>query len=398
MATEEQIKDLNTALKGVSDNLKTYAEKTEKEINAKGKMAEETRAEVDKLLIQQTEIKSQLDAALQDIAAIPRGTEDRKPKSFGRMIVETEEDIQQLKAMSQAGRGAQFQKTINAALTNDSLGIAEPDRVMGVAEMGQQRLVVRDLFRTGRTGSDVVTFWRQTTRTNNAAAVSENPSAGKPNSTMGGSLVSVPVSTIAHFEKASKQVLSDYAQLQSFIDTELRYGLSVAEEQQLLYGTGTGNEVNGVHTQATAYSEPSGVDVTAETRVDRLRLAILQAELANYYADGVVLSLTDWTNIELQKDSQNAYLLGNPFGFMTPTLWGRRVVASASVDTNDFLVGAFGSAAMIWDREMASVSIAYENQDDFIKNMVTVLAELRLALTVKQTGAFIKGDFDGLPT
>ena len=91
-------------------------------------------------------------------------------------------------------------------------------------------------------------------------------------------------------------------------------------------------------------------------------------------------------------------MLANPYGFMTPTLWGRRVVSSASVDTNDFIVGAFQTAAMLWDREMASVSIAYENQDDFIKNMVTILAEERLALTVKQSGAFIKGDFDGLPS
>lgn len=395
MATEEQIKEFNLSLKKVGDELKTYAEKSEKEIAKHGQLTQETRAEVDKLLATQTEIKAKLDAAMQEIANIPRHVEAGKPKSFGSMIVNAEGAKEQLSAMAN-GSTNRARMTVSAALTNDSLGIAEPDRQGGIAELGRQRFGVRDLLRWGRTSSDSVTFWRQTTRTNNADVVSENPASGKPESSMGGSLIQVAVATIAHFERASKQVLSDYAMLQSFIDMELRYGLRVKEEQQLLYGTGTGLEINGLHTQATDYSQPSGVDVTSETRVDRLRLAILQAELANYYADGIVLSLVDWTNIELQKDSQNQYLLGNPYGMMTPTLWGRPVVSTASMDNNDFLVGAFGTAAMGWDREMASVAISYEDGDNFTKNMVTMLCEERIALTVKQTGAFIKGDFDGL--
>lgn len=398
MATEEQIKELNTALKGVSDNLKTYAEKTEKEINAKGKMAEETRAEVDKLLVQQTEIKAQLDAALQEIAAIPRSVEDQKPQTLSQKLLGSDEAKAKLSNMS-GGISDKANFSINAALTNDTLdGLAEPYRVAGIARLGDRRLRIRDLLTWGRVSTNSVEFWRETTFTNNAANVSENPASGKPESTVAGTLVSAPVATIAHIMKASKQILDDVNMFQSYIDQRLRYGVLEKEEQQLLYGTGTGLEINGLHTQATAYSQPSGVDVTAETRVDRLRLAILQAELANYYADGICLSLVDWTNIELQKDTQEQYLFANPYGMMTPTLWGRPVVASAAMDTNDFLVGAFGTAAMGWDREMVNVAISYDDGDNFSKNMVTMRGEERIALTVMQTGAFIKGDFDGLPT
>lgn len=396
---EEQVQIVNANLKEISDGLKRYAEATETEINAKGNLTQETKTEVDKLLLTQTEMKGSLDALMQEIENIPRTPVEQKgPKSLGHAIISAEGTKEGLNAMKEGGRGANFSQSVKMAMTNDSLGIADPDRVAGIAGLGMQRLMIRDLFRKGRTTSDSVQFWRQTARTNNAAAVSENPSAGKPESSIGGSLQTANVVTIAHFEKASKQVLSDTAMLQSFIDNDLRYGLRVAEEDQLLYGDGTGINMNGVHTQATAYSEPSGVNVSNETRADRLRLGILQTELSDFYADSIVLGLVDWCNIELQKDSQNAYLFANPFGMMIPTLWGRPVAASASVDTGDWLVGAFQTAATLWDRELMSVSIAYENQDDFIKNMVTLLCELREALTIKQTTAFTKGDFSGVNT
>jgi HK97 family phage major capsid protein len=59
-----------------------------------------------------------------------------------------------------------------------------------------------------------------------------------------------------------------------------------------------------------------------------------------------------------------------------------------TVDTA--LVGAFSLGAQIFDREDANVVISTENQDDFIKNMITVRAEQRLALAVYRPEAFIK--------
>ena len=392
----DQIKELNVQLSKVSDEIKGYAETSQKEIKANATLTTETRAKVDELLIKQSELQAQLSAAMQKVDAMPSAMTSQKPKSWGQAVVESKEEINRM--LNENTPRSSARVMINASLTNGSLGIAEPYRDPRIAELGRQQLSIRDLLMWGRTTSNSVEFWRQTAFTNNAAGVTENPTGGKPKSSLAGSLQSAPVATIAHYFHASKQVLSDAAMLQSLIDIEARYGVMLVEEQQLLYGSGTGLEINGLHTQASAYSEPAGVDITAETRVDRLRLAILQAELANYTADGIVLSLVDWANIELQKDAENRYLFANPYGSMTPTLWGRPVVASKSMDTNDFLVGAFKTGAMGWDREQLGVSISYEDQDNFIKNMVTILAEERIALTVKQTAAFVKGDFDGLPT
>ena len=73
------------------------------------------------------------------------------------------------------------------------------------------------------------------------------------------------------------------------------------------------------------------------------------------------------------------------------------LVDTQSMAAGDFLVGAFAQAAQGWDREDASVVISTENKDNFTKNMVTILCEERIGLTIFRPEALITGDFDGLP-
>jgi HK97 family phage major capsid protein len=128
--------------------------------------------------------------------------------------------------------------------------------------------------------------------------------------------------------------------------------------------------------------------------MDVLRLAMLQAALAEYPATGHVLHPTDWAGIETLKDSTGRYIIGNPQGTTQPTLWGLPVVATQAITVRKFLTGAFKLGAQVFDRWTARVEIATENEDDFIKNLVTILAEERLALAVYRPEAFIYGDFD----
>ena len=143
---------------------------------------------------------------------------------------------------------------------------------------------------------------------------------------------------------------------------------------------------------ASAYAAPGGVTVANETAVDRLRLALLQAELAGYPANGIVLSPIDWAVIELLKTTDGAYLFANPQGSIQPRLWGTSVVSTVAMDQGDFLTGAFSIAAQVFDREDANVVISTEDRDNFIRNMVTIRAEERLALVIYRPEAFVKGE------
>jgi HK97 family phage major capsid protein len=185
--------------------------------------------------------------------------------------------------------------------------------------------------------------------------------------------------------------MDDIAQLRSIIDQRLLYGLAYKEEQQLLNGDGTGQNLLGIIPQATAYAAP--ITLTSPTSIDMMRLAMLQAVLAEYPATGHVMHPADWAWVETLKDSEGRYLIGNPQGSISPTLWGLPVVQTQAMTIDKFLTGAFKLGAQIFDRWMARVEIATENEDDFIKNLVTILAEERLALAVYRPEAFIYGDF-----
>lgn len=386
---------IKAALDRISDDIKAHAERAEKEIKAHAKLSDETRASVDKLLTQQGELQARLLTAEQIIAGGGRRGEDR-PMSVGEQVAMSEEWA----AFAARPKGS-FSLPVRAAVGSGSASAGDlvvPDRVPGIIMPPQQRLTIRDLISWGRTTSNAVEFARELVFTNAATVVSENPSDGKPESNITFEADSVPVATIAHWVHASKQILSDVPMLQSYIDGRLRYGLKFVEEAQLLKGSGAGLNIDGIYTQASSYSNP-GVAVVSESRIDRLRLALLQVELADYPADGIVIHPLDWAAIELLKTStEHQYLFANPRQVTAPTLWGRNVVATKSMDAGDFLVGAFGGGMAVqgWDREDVNVFVSLEDRDNVIKNMVTIRVEERLALTVYRPAAFVKGDFDGV--
>jgi HK97 family phage major capsid protein len=389
--SEQAIDTINASLKKVGDDLKSYAEQSAKEIKRTGELQAETRAKVDELLTKQGELQARLQAAEQMVANIETVGEPARPKSWGEQVVESEAF-----AGFQASPGQSFRVKVQGAITSDQGSggqIVRPDRVPGIVPGPEQRLTIRDLLNWGRTSSNSVEFVRETGFDNRAAPVEENPSDPKPQSTLTFELAAAPVATIAHWVLASRQVLSDMAMLQSYIDGRLRYGLKLKEEAQLLKGSGIGLNIDGIYTQASAYSAPSGANVAGETNIDRLRLALLQVELADYMADAIVLHPTDWANIELTKDSELRYIFANVVGQVGPRLWGRPVVATKSLDQDEFLVGAFSMGAQGWDREDISVRISLEDLDNFRKNMVTILCEERLALTVYRPESFVKGEF-----
>ncbi|HHQ4836881.1 TPA: phage major capsid protein [Pseudomonas aeruginosa] len=397
-AIEQEYQQVQADLKKVGDDLRTYAEQSEKELKAHSKLSEETKASVDKLLVSQGELQARLQAAEQLMAKLEKGGgRIVAPESMGETFIAAE-GYDAWAARAAGGAKGSFTVPVKAAITSltGSAGdLIQPQRV-GMVLPTQQRLFVRDLLAWGRTTSNSIEYVRETGFTNNAAPVSENPQNPKPESDITFELDTDPVATIAHWVRASRQVLSDAPMLASYIDGRLRYGLKLKEEMQLLKGSGVGLNLNGLYTQASIYANP-GVVVQAETAIDRLRLALLQVTLAEYDADGIVLSPVDWAAIELTKDKNNNYVFATPTGLAVPGLWGRPVVASKSMDIGDFLTGSFQQGAEGWDREDVSVTVSTEDRDNLVKNMVTILCEERVGLSVFRPEAFVKGDLDGLP-
>jgi HK97 family phage major capsid protein len=284
-------------------------------------------------------------------------------------------------------------KTTLTSLTTDAAGsvggATNPAYRDGMALLRQRRLRIRDLIPTIHIESGSVEVPVQKVRTLNAGMVAEGGS--KPESDMQFEMKTFSARTIAHWMKASRQVLDDAPQLRGVIDNDLTYGLGLKEESQLLSGDNSGQNLYGMIPQATAYAAP--VVIADINIIDVIGLAALQAALSEYAADGAIIHPSDWLSMRLLKNSQGDYIFGPPNSPVEPRVFGMPLVPTQAMTARKFLVGEFQVAATIYDRWEARVEAGFVN-DDFIKNLVTLLGEERLAFAVKRPDALIYGDFD----
>lgn len=392
MSTEtKDLPQLAEELKKRTDEVKAIAEEFNGKAAKGEKLSQDAKDAADVAMTKLNELRAQVEA-LEQKATRKAGADEADHRSLGQQFVESKGFKDLAESPSQRGKAdMQLKATITLA-TTDTLGAAgdtvQVTRVAGIVAPPERRMTVRDLITPGRMDGNALEYVKETGFVNNAGMVAE--AAAKPQSDLKFDLVSTTAKVVAHYVKASRQILSDSSMLASYIDGRLRYGLAFKEEQQLLNGDGTGQNLLGIIPQATAYAAPGGL--TSAQAMDQMRLAMLQAELAEYPATGHVMNPIDWTRIELLKDTTGRYIIGNPQGTTAPRLWNLPVVATQAIAQDKFLTGAFKLGAQLFDRWLARVEVATENEDDFIKNLVTILAEERLALAVYRPEAFIYGD------
>jgi hypothetical protein len=377
--TPADVKQLATDVKGALAQVHDFATKAAEALRKGEELTADQKSKVDEALIKM----NGLEALTEQVTALEQkaargGGQPEQPRSAGAKFVEDEQVKAFLANVTGGQRVGVDVKAIITSLTTNADGSAGdllvPDR-RPIIDPVERKLTVRDLITPGRT-----------------SAIST-----KAQSDIKFDLVTETVMTIAHWVLAHRNILADAPMLASYIDGRMRYGLSYVEDNALLNGAGGGTDLNGIYTQATASTANLAV-ITSPTFLDVLRAAMLQASLANIPPTGIVLHPTDWFKIETTKDTAGAYIIGNPQDGTNRRLWGLPVVETPAMTTNKFLVGAFKYGAQIFDREDARVEVSTEDSDNFRKNLVTILAEERLALAVYNTLAFVKGDFSAQVT
>lgn len=391
---KNSIAELVKAENAREERMKGLIDKAQKEIDANGTAATELKNLIAKQAEEGIAGTNRIAALEQMVATIKESQPGQaKIKTAGNRFTSDDKVKEALKeGHNFKGRVRAMVNTITELTSGDGGAgdLIVPQRLQGIITPNNRRLRIRDLLLKGRTVSNAIEYAKETSFTNAAAPVAET--AAKPQSSLAFELLSAPVRTLAHWIRASKQVLDDVPQLETYIDTRLRYGLALVEEAQLLAGDGTGQNILGLIPQATPF-DTARLRV-GDTRIDVIRRAMTQLRLTEYFASAVVLHPDDWEEIELTKDTTEDYIWANPQSLRPPTLWGLPVLDSTSLSPGEFLVGAFDVAAQLWDREDANVEISTEDADNFTHNLVTIRAEERLALTVYRDEAFIYGDFD----
>ncbi len=350
------------------------------------KLTQDQKQQMDETIKTLNETRLELDAVKQAIAGAEPESKQERAMTMGQKFAAKAGDF------DAGNRASRMRMQMKAGEITNS---ADSKPLGGVTNLGMRSpvdlpLVIRDLLTTIEIQTDSVEFSFIDTFTNNADMVAEL--AKKPQSELTFDMETLPTRVIAHFIKASKQALSDNTFLQGLIDNRLRRGLDAKIEQQLLLGDGLTQNLRGLLPNATAFSNTQLSTVATPNRLDVIRLAMLQTVLSGYASNGIVLNPLDAFTIGLTKDDVGGYLISNPLATTgNMTLWGLPVIESTSMTADNFLVGDFKQAEL-YNRWDTTVEAGYEN-DDFTKNMVTLLCESRLALGIVDKLALVKGDF-----
>lgn len=257
----------------------------------------------------------------------------------------------------------------------------------GIVPLQFKRLVIADLLAAGSTDSNSITYMKETTFTNAAAAVAEG--GPKPESTLVFEQVSDLVKKIAHWLPVTDEMLEDVAQIRSYIDARLRLGLDIAEEDQLLNGDGTGKNITGLLNRSSlTTAEARG----SNTNADAVFIEMMKIFNASFVMPtGTVMNPANWQTTQLSKDGEGRYYGSGPFaGPQAPTLWGLPVAVTPSIVANTALVGAFSSAAQVFRKGGVRLEASNSHADFFVRNLTAIRAEERLALAVYRPAAFGK--------
>lgn len=277
-----------------------------------------------------------------------------------------------------------------------------PQVIPGVVDKLFQRLSVADLLLSGQASTNSLRYVVEGTATSGAAGVAEGGS--KPQSTLGLTTTDEPVKKIATTLKISDEMLEDASQVRSYIDGRLSLFVKVEEERQLVVGAGT-NEIVGIKPSGNTRSiNIYGGGTAAGNKAIQLFKALNgQRGSALLEPDFIVMNPSDYQDLRLLQDGNEQFYGGGPFqgpygvGSNVPAsgqvsgatdyIWSKPVVVTTAVGAGTALIGT-RSAAQVWRKGGLTVEATNSNEDDFLKNLVTVRAEERLALAVYRPTAF----------
>jgi HK97 family phage major capsid protein len=260
-----------------------------------------------------------------------------------------------------------------------------PQYIPGIVPVPTPEPVVADLLSVSPTTSNAVVYLQETAFTNAAAAVAEG--GAKPESAFTYAQKTEPVVKIAHFVPVTEELLDDVPAFAAYLDLRLVRGVQVAENDALLNGSGVAPNLLGILNRTGLAAPIARVDPVTNADVLAQQISAIRIN-TNVEPSGIVMNPKNWETVQLMKSTTNTYIGGTPFQPEQPrSLWGKPVALTPSCPLGTALVVS-RQVGIIFRRSGITVQASNSHQDYFVKNLVAVRAEQRIALAVMLPAAF----------
>lgn len=371
------------ALDAVETKLNAMSEKADGELKTLGKVSGDTKTALEAIGVQQRELADRLTQIEQRGTAQPEAKSD---DSWGGQLIKSDRY-----AAFAGGQTQKLRVEVKNTLTGSDATVA-PDRKPGIVAGAFLPFSMEALLPSTTTTSNAIEFTKEASFTNSAAEAAEGAQKGE--SALTWTLVNMPVSTVAHWIKISKQLAADNTALAAYVNTRMRYGVNQKVDTQLVVGGGVAPALSGTFNTGnyTAHGY-TAANITAFPATTLKRFALIRKVMGDLYAAGfpataVVLNPADWASMEIElmtvAAGQTLFSVG---AGGEPRLFGLPVIQSIGMTAGSFQVGAFGEAYMVYNREGVVVEMSDSDGDNFQKNLITLRAERRLALATEKPAA-----------
>ena len=375
------------ALDQVEAKLTAMSTKADGEAQTVGRISADTKTALDAIGIQQRELADRLTQIEQKATAQP---EETKISSWGEQLIKNTRygDFA-------GGNLNKLRVEVKNTLTGSDTNVA-PQRNAGIVGGAFLPFAMEALLPSTTTSSNAIEFTKEASFTNSAAEAAEGALKGE--SALTWSLVNMPVSTVAHWIKISKQLAADAPALAAYVNTRMRYGVNQKVDTQLVVGDGTAPNISGTYDTgnftAHGYTNAALTAISATfKKLVLIRKIMADLYVAGFPADAIVMNPADWATIEIELMTTAA---GQTLYSVTdggqPRLFGVPVIQAIGMAADTIQVGRFSEAYMVYNREGVVVEMSDSDGDNFQKNLITLRAERRLALATEKPAAVRGGD------
>jgi HK97 family phage major capsid protein len=405
---EKELKKLEDQLSGLGEAIdKKLKEQAEKYATASKEVKDAIKAEIEPELKKYSDLsdkfskmQNQLDGLDTKLQRMPFGSPEAK-KNFKEA---TKELLEGLKKEAGGSLRNWYNKNKNfgeieiktddmtQANSFESTAVVQAQHIPGIVFNPDRSERIRDLITPGTTNSNSIEYVYEYAYSDASDITSEGAEYKQGDFDL--KLGTATVRKITAYVIVSEEMLDDVEGLSSYISTRLPSKLKVKEDYQLLYGNGQSTNLSGLTHNATAYSDNlADSDIT---RIDVLVDACRQVRVAagEYKATAILIHPTDAALIKLAKDDNGNYI--HPWIFMPNgqiVLDGVPVIVTTAITAGQFLVGDFKLGAQVFDRKQMTLEMTNQNEDNFVKGMVTVRIAERITIAVYRSTAFVYGTF-----
>jgi HK97 family phage major capsid protein len=372
------------ALESVEAKLTAMSTKADGEAATVGKISADTKTALAAIGTQQRELADRL------LSIEQKGTQQPEPKEISTWGAQLIKNARY--ADFAGGNLNKLRVEIKNTLVGSDTNVA-PDRKPGIVGGAVLPFSMEALLPSTTTSSNAIEFTREASFTNSAAEVAEG--VAKAESALTWSLVNMPVSTVAHWIKISKQLAADAPALAAYVNTRMRYGVDRKVDTQLVVGDGVAPNISGTYDAGnfTAHGYANADLGATLKKFVLIRKIMADLYAAGYPADAIVLNPADWAamEIELLTTAAGQTLYSVAEGGV-PRLFGVPIIQAIGMAADTFQVGRFSEAYMVYNREGVVVEMSDSDSDNFTKNLITLRAERRLALATEKPAAVRGGD------